>query len=292
MISKITAIIMAIVSAISNIAMLAPQKQVVYKDVAYGTHERQVMDVVFPAELKKNMGAVVYIHGGAWISGDKSTFQKTIQSVSSNANCITASINYRYASETVKCTDILKDIDKALAKIKSMAETRGINCNKVMLAGVSAGAHLAMLYSYAKKDTAPIKPCAVTSYCGPADLTSDRFVFENSVGTPSQIAGFLSYLIGAKITSANYQLSKKYTGKISPINYVDENTVPTLVIQGKIDTIVSVKDIRIFVEKLQANKVDYVYYELPDSGHQLNNDTYLMDESNKTLIDFINRYLG
>ncbi|MGN0447490.1 MAG: alpha/beta hydrolase fold domain-containing protein [Acutalibacteraceae bacterium] len=292
MISKITAIIMAIVSAISNIAMLVPQKQVVYTDVAYGTHERQVMDIVFPAELKKNMGAVVYIHGGAWVSGDKSIFQNRIQSTSSAVNCISASINYRYASENIKCTDILKDIDKALAKIKSMAETRGVNCNKVMLVGVSAGAHLALLYSYAKKDTAPIKPCAVTSYCGPADLTSDEFVFNSTAGTPSQMAQVLSYLIGAKITSANYQLSKKYTAKISPVNYIDKNTVPTLVVQGTLDTVVNVNDTRTFVKKLQANKVDYAYYELPDSGHQLNNDTLLMDKTNKTLIDFINRYLG
>ena len=52
-------------------------------------------------------------------------------------------MNYRYVSGNVHCIDILKDIDSALAKVKLMAETRGINCTKVMLAGHSAGGHLA-----------------------------------------------------------------------------------------------------------------------------------------------------
>ena len=151
MVSKITAVIMAIVSLISSMGGLVPSKQVVYTDVAYGTHSRQIMDVCFPDSYEESMGVVLYLHGGGWVSGDKSTFSSKAKAMSKKVNCIGVTMNYRYASEAVHCPDLLSDIDQALAKVKSMAETRGIKCTKVMLAGYSAGAHLALLYAYAKK---------------------------------------------------------------------------------------------------------------------------------------------
>lgn len=291
MISKLTAIIMAIVSLVSNLAGVIPSSLVYYKDVAYGTQERQIMDVCFPENPSESEGVVVFIHGGGWLSGDKSVFEGRARNVSKTVGCISATINYRYISKTVHCTDILKDIDSALTKIRSMAETRGIDCNKVMLVGVSAGAQLAMLYSYAKKNTAPIEPCAVVSYSGPTDLRSETFINNNSLWTPAQTRTVLSYLTGEAITASNIKEKKNVLYKFSPLKYVSYDSVPTLVVHGVKDTIVPVADVRAFVKNLAEKNVTYKYIEMPDSGHSLDNDSYILSKSDEVFVDFVNMFL-
>ncbi len=291
MLSKITAIIMSIVALISNLSGLFPTDQIRYNNVSYGTHERQVMDVCFPENPEKKEGLVLFVHGGAWVSGDKSTFNKRIEKVSKNIGCITATINYRYASENVKCTDLLNDITSAIAKVKSMAQTRGINCDRVMLVGVSAGAHLSLLYSYTQKEKSPVEICAVVSYCGPPDLRSHNFRngFMNLDST--QTTTLMCYLTGKNL----FNLTKKQQDTLlytySPLKYVSKSCVPTLVVQGAKDEIVDVNDVRNFVKELRSKEVEVTYYELPDSGHDLSNDGYIISQSEKTFVDFVNLYI-
>jgi len=63
------------------------------KNVAYGTHERQVLDF-YQADSRKPTPLVLHIHGGGWINGDKKDplgLEKYL-----NAGISVASINYRY----------------------------------------------------------------------------------------------------------------------------------------------------------------------------------------------------
>ena len=208
MLSKITAIIMTIISIISGYgAQLTSGSEVLY-DVEYGKYTRQIADVVFPGEYEQEQGVILFIHGGGWISGSKSGFTSKAISVSKKFNCITASMNYRYASEKVDCGHILDDIDKTLAKIKDLGQARGIKTDKVMLVGYSAGAHLALLYSYSRKNTAPIEPAAVVSYSGPADLTSTDFIKNNALSGEDFMLELMSKLTGETITKSNFNKKK------------------------------------------------------------------------------------
>ena len=67
-------------------------------DISYGEYkERNLLDIAFPKK-KKETSLIVYIHGGAWVSGSKDKFIKhfIIQYKDEYAY---AAINYRYASE-------------------------------------------------------------------------------------------------------------------------------------------------------------------------------------------------
>ena len=75
----------------------------------------------------------------------------------------------------------LDDIDMCLAKVKSKAAEKGIKLNGVLLMGGSAGAHLSMLYAYARKETAPLPPVAVCAYCPPVDCSKADFLKTLSV---------------------------------------------------------------------------------------------------------------
>lgn len=291
MISKLTAIIMAIVSFISSFgSFLTPKNDTLY-DVSYGQEVRQVMDISFPGEYSKSRGVLLFIHGGGWISGDKSKFTPKVMPLSDKLGCIVVCMNYRYISASVHCDDLLDDIDSALSKVKSMALLRGIKTTKVMLAGYSAGAHLSMLYAYSRKNTAPIKPGAVASYSGPTDLSSERFIEQNTLSGPDYMRGLVSMLCGQTVTATNFQSKKSLILKYSPINYVSSACVPTIIFQGKNDGIVKVEDTRVFVNTLKSKGVTYKYYELPKSAHSLKEDPELFKQGQKTFVSYVNKYI-
>ena len=138
---------------------------------------------------------------------------------------------------------------------------------------------------------APVEVCAVTSYSGPSDLRTESFTNGINGISKEKSDTILSYLAGKDITELSKTKRDKVLYKYSPIKYVTINTVPTLVIHGTQDETVHVEDTRIFVKKLKANRVDYKYYELPDSGHGLNADAYILEQSNAEFVEFVNMYI-
>lgn len=291
MISKITALIMAIISLTSGLSVTNPSRQVLYEDVAYGTHERQVMDICFPENIDDYESVIVFIHGGSWIGGDKSAFHARLKPISKAIGCITVTMNYRFISAQTNCLDILNDIDAMLTKVKSMASTRGATCKKVMFVGFSAGSHLSMLYSYTRSHIAPITPCAVVSYSGPSDLSSDDFINGPLKASPASNIGLLSRLTGVNLAALTRADQKKILFRFSPIKYVSSYTVPTLVVHGRQDELVPINDTYRFINVLNANGVPYKFIEFPSSGHALNNDIYMTARTNAVFVDFANIYL-
>ena len=49
--------------------------------LTYGEHERHTVDLCIPKNIKKT-GLVLYIHGGAWVAGDKDMYRDTIKEIS------------------------------------------------------------------------------------------------------------------------------------------------------------------------------------------------------------------
>ena len=55
-----------------TVEILPVSKEYKLINVSYGTNERNVMDVFLPAGRTADTPLAILIHGGAWISGDKS----------------------------------------------------------------------------------------------------------------------------------------------------------------------------------------------------------------------------
>lgn len=245
--------------------------------IVYGSDKtRQSLDLVLPEQTGET-GLILFIHGGAWIYGDKAIY-KDVAAQWAKGGYAAATVNYRYLSDTVHMNDLLDDIDAALAKIKETAAAAGYTVNKVMLAGMSAGAHLSLLYAYARKSSAPITPAAVVSYCGPSDLTRADFLEENSLGDLNAMLGLMQKAGGVAITAADYT---NKTGTydafmaalraVSPITYASEG-VPTLFAHGEQDTIVPFAGVKALSDALTAAGVKNDFVSYPNSGHDLDKD--------------------
>lgn len=116
-----------------------PEVAVCRRDVAYGEDAKHRLDLIGcpgsePAPL------LVYVHGGAWVTGDKSNF-KWITHSFARAGLAVFSINYRWAPEA-DLFGQLRDVARAIGWARANAPELGGDPDRVFLAGDSAGAHL------------------------------------------------------------------------------------------------------------------------------------------------------
>ena len=291
MFNRIISIIMSAFLSFFNWigVMLGMENTYKFENVSYGTHERHTLNLYIPAD-KESVGLVLMIHGGAWIGGDKADYAGEVERVLGMGYAV-ASVNYRYISDDVDLIDVTDDIQLAVAKIKELSEKRGVEINKMVLTGVSAGGHLAMLYAYSRDDVSAIKPVAVLNYCGPTDLSDDAYYFDNGLGDGEYVAQVLSWACGYKHTFATREEAREALWNVSPLKYVDENTVPTVINHGMKDNIVPFSNAVSLRDKFDTLGVTYVFNAYPNSGHGLNEDAENTDKSYELYSEYLETYL-
>lgn len=111
----------------------------VTRDVAYGSGPRQKMDICLPNGAKA-APCLVFVHGGFWQEGSKawSGFAAPALAAEGWAH---VGIGYTLAPEA-GLADILAEIAAALLALHHIAPGHGIDPDRIIVAGHSAGAHL------------------------------------------------------------------------------------------------------------------------------------------------------
>ena len=193
--------------------------------IAYGPHPRQRFDLYRHPGTRPKAPALVFVHGGAFVKGDRN---KTPQIYSNVLRCMArhgiVGINtgYRLADEA-PWPEASRDVGAVVARVRADAGRLGIDPDRVFLMGHSAGgAHVAS-YAYDRRlhpaggpglaglilvsgrvraDTAPDNPNAakVVAYYGPSPEVHDtasaaRHVTADSVPTLVAWAEFENPLI-------------------------------------------------------------------------------------------------
>lgn len=267
-------------------------KYTLLNDIAYGSCERQTVDIFIPRNVKNKSGIILYVHGGGWTMGDKTIHHPDALHFC-NLGYVAASMNYRYVNEEIDVSDELDDITSALKAIKSKLEEHGINTEKMIVSGGSAGGHLALMYAYTRKTEAPVTPVAACVYCPPVDLTSPDGLKGGSGELEDWKNGILSFCCGVEINKENFlnKTQQEALGKISPEIYVTPECVPTAVFQGKLDELVPFEQITKFIGVLNdaGVKNDLLIYE--NSGHAQDKDPEKVAESKEIIKKYAELYL-
>lgn len=292
MFQKIFSFLLSIIMSILSFLGIPTFKNVTVKfeEVSYGTHERHTLNLYLPTG-KESVGLVLMIHGGAWLGGDKSEFNSKLEELS-KMGYAAAAVNYRYISDDVDLQDIMDDIQSAVDKIKSLGEENGTDINKMLLTGGSAGGHLSLLYAYSRDEVSAIKPSAVVSYCGPTDLSEDAYYFDNGLGDENYVAQVLSWACGYDHTFETRALAKDALWEVSPLKYVDENTVPTVINHGMVDNIVPFSNAEKLRDALEKYGIKYDFNAYPNSGHGLYEDAENVATADRLFYEYIETYLN
>ncbi len=292
MFQKIISFLLSIIVCVLNFLGIPTCKNVVnkFEEVSYGTHERHTLNLYVPGR-KETVGLVLMIHGGAWLGGDKSEYNSKLEELSENGYAA-AAINYRYISDDVDLLDIMDDIQLATEKIKALGEECGTDINKMLLTGSSAGGHLSLLYAYSRDEVSAIKPAAVVSYCGPTDLREDAYYFDNGIGDENYVSQIFSWACGYKHTFDTRFLAKDALWEVSPLKYVDENTVPTVINHGMIDNIVPFSNAEALRDALIKFGIEHEFNAYPNSGHGLYEDAENVAIADRLFYKYIETYLN
>lgn len=107
-------------------------------------NKSQSLDIYRPVTQNKNLPVHIYVHGGAWIIGDKSSVKYRDAVTYLDNNIIVVSINYRLAGEAPHPAQV-QDISAAVQWIYNNIAQYGGDPENMVLSGHSAGAHLVAL---------------------------------------------------------------------------------------------------------------------------------------------------
>jgi acetyl esterase/lipase len=111
---------------------------VVTKDVAYGPHPRNILDVYKPSRAASPTPVVIFVHGGAYVGGDKS-YYGNVTTWFARQNVLGINATYRLAP-AAKWPAATEDIAGIVKWTRENAARFGGDPNRIVLIGHSAGA--------------------------------------------------------------------------------------------------------------------------------------------------------
>lgn len=231
----------------------APLAELNLTNIAYGTDPQQTMDVYLPANrTKDDTKTVIVIHGGSWIAGDKSDMTEASLEIKERfPDYAIVNINYRLATGTSPAfPKQIEDIQQVVSYLK---DSDYHIANKYALLGASAGAHIAMLYSY-KYDTAhEVK--AVCDIVGPADFTDNAYVTHQL------------YPLAALALLGTPNVTPALIESVNPIAHITPQSPPTIMFYGGRDELVPSTQGPRLEATLNAAGVYNEYNFYPEGGH-------------------------
>src|SRR6202158_3213599 len=137
-----------------------PQTVTLLHDVKYrdGPSKQWRLDLAFKKSIHgKPRPAIVVIHGGGWVEGDKSSFASRKYGVPGNIEdfaelgFVAATINYRLSGEA-PFPAALEDCKCAVRWLRAHAKDYNLHPQDIGAWGNSAGVHLALMLAMVGKD--------------------------------------------------------------------------------------------------------------------------------------------
>jgi BD-FAE len=147
-----------------------------------------------PAGVEPSGTAIVYLHGSAWYLWDKDCGTRPFFRRLAAQGHVVMDVAYRLCPE-VDVVGMVGDAKRAVAWMKANAAMFGVNPQRVVLMGASAGGHVALLAAYGcnhprltpeELNSVDTSVMAVVSYYGVPDL---RAYCENTVSNFEGCAG-------------------------------------------------------------------------------------------------------
>jgi acetyl esterase/lipase len=253
-----------------------------------GTDRHLLCDIWSPGNGGVSGLTFIYFHGGGWFMGDKDEGTRPFFRHLVAQGHTVMDVAYRLCPE-VDIYGMIGDAKCAIAWMKANVSRYGVNPDKIILGGGSAGGHLALLAGYAPQQPeltpeelkgVDLSVRGVISYYGPKDLLTfyEYMNLQQLVGQPPlpigkdlgytkswRYGGRLDILLGgwpqdAPSTYQTYQLA-------SPITHVHPGCPPTLLIQGDHDLVCSMDATYSLYKTLVESGVPAINVVLPWTAH-------------------------
>ena len=178
----------------------------------YANKSKNNYDLYVPKNIdkSKNNTIILFIHGGAWVSGFKTDVNEYVYEFAKKGY-VSATIKYSLLKRSMddSSLSIFRDLDEIDACIKSikkvLKDDLGFDDTKLnlVIGGASSGAHLSMLYSYSRGDKCPLPIKFIIDAVGPVDIKSNAWKRFNDASDTVLNAGITKAAVDAQIAADN-----------------------------------------------------------------------------------------
>ncbi len=199
----------------------------------------------------------IYIHGGAWVSGDKRQYSELGETLARHG-VMTAVINYRLSGEGgVRHPAHAQDAAAAVAWLRRGATELGFDKSRIFVAGHSAGAHIAALLAYEPSLLAAVgeRPDAIRGYIG----------LEGIYDLPELVRRFPSYRVD--FLQVAFGSDETAWRAASPQQLPMTHRRPWLLVHSQHDELVDVEQSRRFKAALDSKSVPAQWLLLSRGSH-------------------------
>ena len=273
--------------------------EVVYKTV----NGRELkLDLYYPtAKRSTKCPVVVFTHGGGWAAGNRYkaasgsfaiVFGRLIQE-----GFAVVPVTYRLAKKdsNVAMRDCVIDCKDAVRYLARNSDSLGIDADRMCVMGDSAGGHIAQMLLLASPEQLPGEPgladvpykmVAGVSWYGPCDF--EHIDLFNHDERPDFRDRFAPRILGSD-TGPKEKLARYR--EVSPVNYLNKNSPPLLMIQGDKDTTIPVKHAYYMKDKAAALEAPVDVMIVRNSGHNWRKVGADIDPSREAIIDRTVKFL-
>jgi acetyl esterase/lipase len=215
--------------------------------------------------------ALVWIHGGSWIGGDKGEARaKEICGTLAGAGYVAVSINYKLGRGA--WPQSLLDSKNAVRFLRARAEEYGIDPDRIAVGGGSAGGHLALMvgFTIGQKELEPDAPYpgasssvrAILDCYGPANL-----VLPPAAGGADPFPGMRKVMADARGVWGPEPAAEALLRSVSPTHIVAKGAPPVLIFHGLADPTVEVAQSIELAKALKERGVEHEFVTLEGVGH-------------------------
>lgn len=211
----------------------------------------------FSHSKKMPKPAIVFFFGGGWNGGTPLQFFEHAKYLSSRG-MVAILADYRVKSRNkTQAIYALKDAKSAIRWVRKHSREMGIDPDKIVSGGGSAGGHLAAavgtipFFDEENEDkNISSKPNAMVLF-NPVVMISPVSEFKDS----EKLAKYTQERIGVP------------ADKFSPYNYIDKNTPPAVIFHGDKDSAVDFNTVMLFNSKMKKSGNDCTLYLYKDEAH-------------------------
>ncbi len=223
-------------------------------NISYGMDDDQKLDLYLPANRNNNTKVLILVHGGGWTSGDKADMNAFRDIIRQDLpNMAIVNINYRLADANNNPYPMqIDDITSIVNYLKTIDDDYVFSDDYGFI-GVSAGAHLSLLWSYAFDAENNAK--MVGSIVGPTNFTDPAYL-ENS--NPNVQALMELYGMDA---------STEFLEEVSPYHRATASSPPTILFYGGQDPLIPTTQGTDMRDKLNQLGVVNQFTLYPNAGH-------------------------